>query len=402
MPGIRAFVIRIQCDEYQFLSTPKVAPERVTLPGDKFSVWAGVVVMGETDAHSWPGTALSRAFPGSHEKEQALLRVSLGSVVLLVYLTASAVYSSHTVHATLLAVAAYVMFGGATYIAAIVTPAPSLLRLTFTTFADQAIAIAAMAVGGPAALPLLWVIFWLLVGAGCRYGQRMLGLSCGVALVGLVCLMRWQPWWHANITAGLGVTFSVAAISVYLAAHVYRLERQAVTDPLTGLYNRVQLEQAIGGLLLTRSVDASRAALLLVNLDGFKEVNDSFGHAIGDELLRSFATALVRRMRRGDTLARLGGDEFVVLAHHVYDRKDALIVADSIHSIVGNLHTVGGYPVTVSCSIGVCLLTEGTGSRYLNARTLIRAVDSAIYRAKSRGMGKTEFVNTVGFARDAV
>jgi diguanylate cyclase (GGDEF)-like protein len=352
--------------------------------------------MGEPDTHSWPGKTLFRSFPKDPEKEQALLRISLGSVVLLAYLVASSVFHSANVYATLLGVTAYVAFGVATYVAVTIAPARSLVRLCISTFADQAIVIAVLAAGGPAALPLLWVVFWFLVGAGCRYGQRMLGLSCVVALVGIMCLMHWQPWWHTNITAGLGVGLSVVATSLYLAVLVQRLERQASTDPLTGLYNRVRLEQAIGRTLFTRVGETGRTAMLLVDLDGFKEVNDSFGHAVGDELLCSFASALERRMRRGDTLARLGGDEFVVLARHVYDKQDALTIADSIHAILANMHTVAGYPVAVSCSIGVCLLTEGTGSRSLDARTLMRAVDSAMYRAKSRGMGKTEFADTVG------
>ncbi len=358
--------------------------------------------MGEMETHSWPGKALFRAFPKDPEKEQAVLRITLGSVVLLAYLVACSIYRSTHVYATLLAVTAYVAFGVITYVAVTVAPTRSLLRLTLSTFADQAIVTAALAVGGTAALPLLWVAFWFLVGAGCRYGQRMLGLSCVVALVGIMGLMHWQPWWRANVTAALGIALSIVATSVYLAVLVYRLERQASTDPLTGLYNRVRLEQAIGRTLFTRAGEVERTAMLLVDLDGFKEVNDSFGHAVGDELLRSFAAALVRRMRRGDTLARLGGDEFVVLARHVYDKNDALTVANSIHAILANMRTVGGYPVTVSCSIGVCLLTEGSGSRSLDARTLMRAVDSAMYRAKSRGMGKTEFVDTVGVAPSMV
>lgn len=91
---------------------------------------------------------------------------------------------------------------------------------------DRPCALAALAAGGPAALPLLWVVFWFLVGAGRRDGQRMPGLSCAVALVGIMCLMHWQPWQRADITAGLGVALSVLAISLYLALLVNRLENR--------------------------------------------------------------------------------------------------------------------------------------------------------------------------------
>jgi diguanylate cyclase (GGDEF)-like protein len=345
-------------------------------------------------SHSWPGQAVFGAFPKNPEKEQAVLRVTLGTVVLLAYLTVAIVSHSRNAYATLVMVALYVTFGLMTYVAVTVAPARSRLRLTLATLADQTILLGALAVGGQAALPLLWAVFWFLVGAGCRHGQRMLGLSCTVALAGFVGLMLWQPWWRANILAGLGLAFSVAATSLYLAVLVYRLERQAATDPLTGLSNRVRLEQAIGRTLATRSAEAGQTALLLIDLDGFKEVNDTYGHAVGDELLRSFAIALVSRMRRGDTLARLGGDEFVVLAHHVYDKQGALAIADSIHAILSNVRTVGGHPVTVSGSIGVCMLAERTEVNPLDARTLMRAADSAMYRAKTRGNGRTAFADT--------
>jgi diguanylate cyclase (GGDEF)-like protein len=349
--------------------------------------------MGAADSHSWPGQAVFGAFSENPEKEQAVLRISLGTVVLLAYLAAAFVSHSRNTYETLLAVAIYVTFGAATFMAVTMAPARSHLRLTLTTLTDQALLMTALAVGGQAALPLLWVVFWFLVGAGCRYGQRMLGLSCAVALGGLAGLTLWQPWWRTNITVGLGMAFSVAATSVYLAVLVHRLKKQAATDPLTGLSNRVRLEQAISRTLVTRGVEAGRTALLLIDLDGFKDVNDTHGHAAGDELLRSFASALTSRMRRGDTLARLGGDEFVVLAQHVYDKQGALAIADSIHAILNNMRAVGGHPVAVSGSIGVCMLAEGNGQARFDARTLMRAADSAMYRAKTRGKGQTAFAD---------
>jgi diguanylate cyclase (GGDEF)-like protein len=186
---------------------------------------------------------------------------------------------------------------------------------------------------------------------------------------------------------------SVFATSLYLAVLVYRLERQAATDPLTGLSNRARLERAIGRTLAARGAGSSHAALLLIDLDGFKDVNDDHGHAVGDELLRNFAATLSAQMRRGDTLARLGGDEFVVLAHHIHDRNDALAAAERIHAILNDIRTVGGYPVVISGSIGVCMLAHGSEPIPLDARTLMRAADSAMYRAKSRGRGQTAFAD---------
>ncbi|MCC8405592.1 GGDEF domain-containing protein [Paraburkholderia sp. MMS20-SJTN17] len=349
--------------------------------------------MDETDSFSSPGEAFLKGLSGQPEKEQAVLRVFLGSLVVVAYLAVWVGHRSSDVYATLLVVAAYVLFGIATWVAATVAVTRAPMRLLLTTFADQALIMAALAVGGTAALPMLWVVFWFLTGAGCRYGHRMLAVSCCAALIGLAGLMHWQPWWRANVTAGLGVAFSVVAMSLYLAVLVHRLERQAATDPLTGLFNRLRLEQAILRTLSAAADDAGTTAILLIDLDGFKKVNDSFGHAVGDELLRSFAKALERRMRPGDTLARLGGDEFVVLARRVHGKQDALAIADRVHAIFSDLDNVAGYPVAVSCSIGICMVPKAAGSPRSDVRTLMRAVDSAMYRAKGRGLGKTEFVD---------
>jgi diguanylate cyclase (GGDEF)-like protein len=308
--------------------------------------------MGEGDFQSWSGQGVFGAFQKDPEREQALLRITLGTVVLFAYVAAAAAFHSQAVWATSGAVALYVVFGAATYLAAAHGPARSMLRLTLATFADQAVLLTALAIGGEVALPLLWVVFWFLL--------------------------------------------SVAATSLYLAVLVYRLEKQAATDPLTGLSNRARLEQAIARTLAARGPGAGHAALLLIDLDGFKEVNDDHGHAVGDELLRGFAMTLARQMRRGDTLARLGGDEFVVLAHHIHDRADALTAAGRIHAILGDIRTVGGHPVAISGSIGVCMLAEGTGAIPLDARALMRAADSAMYRAKARGNGRTAFADAAG------
>ncbi|MFP6561567.1 diguanylate cyclase [Paraburkholderia sp. B3] len=349
--------------------------------------------MGEGDFQSWSGQGVFGAFQKNPEKEQALLRITLGTVVLFAYLVAAEASHSKETWATSGAVALYVVFGAATWLATTLRPARSVLRLTLATFADQVVLMTALAVGGEAALPLLWVVFWFLVGAGCRYGRSMLALSCAVAFCGFAGLTHWQPWWRANVAAGAGLMLSVAATSLYLAVLVYRLEKQAATDPLTGLSNRARLEQAIGRTLAVRGAGAVHAALLLIDLDGFKEVNDDYGHAVGDELLRSFAITLTHQMRRGDTLARLGGDEFVVLAHRIHDRAGALAQAAKIHAILSDIRTIGGYPVAISGSIGVCMLAEGTGDVPRDARTVMRAADGAMYRAKSRGNGQTAFAD---------
>lgn len=100
-------------------------------------------------------------------------------------------------------------------------------------------------------------------------------------------------------------------------------------------------------------------------------------------------------MRRGDTLARLGGDEFVVLAHCVYGQEGALRIADDIHAILSDVRMIGGQQTSVSASIGVCMVAKDPGSSAVDARTMMRAADSAMYRAKTRGKGQTAFAEAI-------
>ncbi|GIE95697.1 sensor domain-containing diguanylate cyclase [Paractinoplanes rishiriensis] len=157
------------------------------------------------------------------------------------------------------------------------------------------------------------------------------------------------------------------------------LTRRAFTDPLTGLANRAHFDER-----LTRTLDRVRegeagAALLLIDLDGFKEINDSLGHAAGDEVLVATARRLERRLRPGDTLARLGGDEFVMLIEGLDDRGAA--------ALAGALTEAGNEPLEaggqrVRCGMSVGTATVRSGDRRTTGGGLMRDADMAMYRAK--------------------
>ncbi|VVD60536.1 membrane protein [Pandoraea eparura] len=349
--------------------------------------------MNGSDVWGWRGANVWSISERPPEREQALLRIFLSPLALLAYLFVTLFEHTQEAYALLWACVFYLVFSLVTYASINVMPAPSRIRLVTSTVIDQASVVMALAVGGRVALPMLWAFFWFLVGAGCRYGKRMLALSCAVALVGLAGLMRWEPWWQTNPLAGLGIVLGVAATSIYLAVLVHRLEKRAATDPLTGLSNRLCLEQSIAQALRTPDGEAGQAALLLVDLDGFKEVNDAYGHGVGDKLLQHFAHALRARMRRGDTLSRLGGDEFVILARQVHGSSDARTIAEGVHSILKGIHTIDEHPISVSASIGVCLLSVGAEDEPLDIPSIMRRTDSAMYRAKALGKDQTVFAH---------
>jgi diguanylate cyclase (GGDEF)-like protein/PAS domain S-box-containing protein len=162
-----------------------------------------------------------------------------------------------------------------------------------------------------------------------------------------------------------------------------RAEHNATHDPLTGLPNRRLLDDRLTHALARAARRRSSLAVLFVDLDAFKSVNDSYGHDEGDVLLRTCARRLQRSLRASDTVTRLGGDEFVVVAEDVASPGDAALVAQRILDSMMIPVPVRGGVITISASIGVVL---STGLDATN--DLLRRADAAMYRAKQDGRGR--------------
>ncbi|PWC76223.1 EAL domain-containing protein [Azospirillum sp. TSH64] len=159
-------------------------------------------------------------------------------------------------------------------------------------------------------------------------------------------------------------------------------------DALTGLPNRVLLYDRIAQALREGRRDGTKVAVLFIDLDRFKVINDSLGHSFGDEVLRSVARRLQAGLRESDTVGRLGGDEFLIVVRRVTEPKDAARVAEKVVAHLASPFAVGGQNFVVTPSIGISLYPDDAD----DPEGLIRCADIAMYHAKEQGRNGFRFV----------
>src|SRR4030088_1734181 len=170
-------------------------------------------------------------------------------------------------------------------------------------------------------------------------------------------------------------------------AMVLQMTHSAQHDFLTGLPNRMLLNDRVSQAIALASRNMKKVAVLFVDLDGFKHINDSLGHPIGDKLLQSIAKRLVDCVRHSDTVSRQGGDEFVVLLSEVDQSEDAAISAGRMLHAGAEAHSIDQHDLHVSTSIGVSVYPDDG----LNAETLVKNADTAMYQAKENGRQTYQF-----------
>lgn len=212
---------------------------------------------------------------------------------------------------------------------------------------------------------------------------------------------RHTAWTLAGLLGFFLLVVNGAAVLVYRQwqrrhrdalslAHSYeRLERMAFYDELTGLPNRALLSDRMRqSMAECRRRSGSRLAVCCLDLDGFKEINDRWGHAVGDQLLFEVALRLRRCTRGNDTVARLGGDEFVVLFSDLDDESGACEAVSRLIRSVSEPCPIGPARLRVSLSVGVTLYPSGTADE---PDALLRQADQAMYDAKRNGKSRMQF-----------
>jgi diguanylate cyclase len=166
-----------------------------------------------------------------------------------------------------------------------------------------------------------------------------------------------------------------------------RVSRSTELDALTELPNRTLMLDRLSQAITNAKRHGMQVGVLFLDLNNFKQINDTFGHAVGDEVLRLAARCLARSVRETDTVSRYGGDEFLILLSEVSQAADAAAIADKVSAALSEVRSVGEHPISLSASVGISLYPSDGD----DAETLIKRADTAMYRAKAARLGSTAF-----------
>ncbi len=370
---------------YQYPTTARNSVERITvgldativLLGTAAFIWYFNVSRGWTPEAGWPALFSTLILP--------VLTMVTGFATLKIAFVGAGVISRPTV----------VCFG----LSIVVAAAPSLVP------AHGAVLLALNTVTALLS-PLLSLVGGYLqykISSGTRPRERRSGRrrtfsvlpfgASAAAFLLLVLVLRpvldWRQW---GVLGAIALLLCAVGVRQFIALRengrllasnhelTAELRRQAWFDELTGLANRANYAQHIGGTLAYCRRHNSQAALLLIDLDDFKAVNDTLGHATGDDLLREVANRLSRQARPSDLVCRLGGDEFVIIAQDI-DPDAATMLADRLVQTIAEPVHIAEHTITVGASIGITLIDGAV----TDPGETFRTADVAMYAAKAAG-----------------
>jgi diguanylate cyclase (GGDEF)-like protein len=334
------------------------------------------------------------------EHVQALIRIAFGVVFAgYLYLTLGWRYDVHIFFI------GFELVACAIFAAVVAYPSPLAWRRRFGTIVDMTGATGVMLAYGEVGAPVYGIYLWVTFGNGFRYGLASLYASQAMGIAGFATVVALTPFWREHPLLSGGLLVLLAALPLYgavllkaLASANRSLQEQAVRDVLTGLYNRRYLIDAMEREVHRATRRKESLAVIVIDIDHFKQFNDNYGHAAGDEVLRSVAQAMAGFVRTEDILCRLGGEEFVVVqtktsADAVVQRANKLRQRIASHEVFFEGERLG--PVTLS--IGAALFPDHGAS----APSVLRAADRALYRAKRSGRNRVVLAEAQPEAREA-
>lgn len=279
----------------------------------------------------------------------------------------------------------------------IVHPRVSSVRRYAGMIADlSGTAIVMYLLGEPAKI-FIFIYLWIIIGNGLRYGQHYLYVAMVLGLVSYLIMLLNTAYWQQDVYLAIGYLGCMIILPLFfssllkklnttnaeLAKLAEQLRKLATHDSLTGLPNRFLFTESLDHELSLAQRHQEKLAVMFIDLDGFKEINDTHGHQSGDIVLKTVASRLLTHVRKSDLVARLAGDEFVVLLTDV-NCETAKHVA---HKLIHDIRTailVADCSVVVTASIGIAVYPD-SGS---TANDIMAKADMAMYRCKQQGKNR--------------
>lgn len=307
------------------------------------------------------------------EVEQNVVRIVLTALLLIYTISYGSTAATYVV-------AAYIGYGIVVFVWIYFSPSKSIVRRVLHTLGDRGVITWVLLTDGAWASPAYILYIWVDIGNAARYGRSFLYLSTTCSAVGFGIVLLFNDYWRSLGPLAIGLWLGILMAPYYAGLFLRRLnvanERLneiATRDALTRLPNRPFLYHRLNKAIANSQRHGRQFAVLFVDLDDFKKINDSHGHEAGDDALQAAARVLRNAVRQADTVARLGGDEFVIV---MLDTKnqDLYRVGEDIREA---LRTATAEPL--SASIGIAIFPFcGT-----DAETLVRHADHAMYTAKN-------------------
>lgn len=272
------------------------------------------------------------------------------------------------------------------------------VRRTVAITVDQAGCFLTMLLTGELGAIVAFLSLWISLGNGIRFGVQWMALSAALASTGLIAVGIFSDYWSQHPIWIISLVLLNTAIPAYVASLIHgfhhsrselaryasEMEAMALKDPLTGLPNRTALFDELDRAGAHAQRTAASIAVLYFDLDGFKQVNDTLGHAPGDMLLVETAQRANEALRGEDVLARIGGDEFVVLLQMQDDGARAHAVAERILQSIAAIREIAGSPIEVTASVGI-VVASGAEAMRMGAEQIVHEADRNMYLAKKRG-----------------
>jgi diguanylate cyclase (GGDEF)-like protein len=324
------------------------------------------------------------------EHQAALIRIVIaliaGCYLLITVYRTDSLFSDVQWHVIAL-VCFFIPFSIGIFISILVGPQISVARRILSMFMDIAATTYALYFLDAAGTAVFGVYLFNACGNGFRFGPKYLYLSSALSIVGFTFVLATSEYWASHLTLGIGLLLVLLVIPMYFASlsrqlhdALARMHTMATHDTLTGLPNRHSFYEQLQQTLKLAERSGSSFAVVFIDLDGFKPINDSLGHAAGDEVLKSVARRLKQSVRSDDVVARIGGDEFVIILS-IIEATGLLPVVRKIINIIATPYTVSGKTITLTSSTGVA--TYPDSGRTVDE--LVACADTAMYRSKRNG-----------------